>query len=232
MKSETLHRWHATGNKKSLDNLINFDSRSSKTKIANKDMHMMHPDFDITVSQKCCMYLKKQPFERYAKTTDTKGYLSGLRSDEGGARKLQMDRRLKNGGSVCTAMRGGLINKLPIIDWSDNDVEGFIQEYNVPLSKAYTSQGYTRTGCFLCPYSQHLQEDLTRLHIYDPLRYKAAMHWLKDVYIAQNVSLTFDEAYESERAEKWNNVYHDMRYEMLRKYRPGKEEKFAQRSLF
>ena len=46
-------------------------------------------------------------------------------------------------------MRGKLINKLPIIDWTDKDIEDFINEYNVPLSKAYTEQGYERTGCFL-----------------------------------------------------------------------------------
>lgn len=33
----------------------------------------------------------------------------------------------------------------------------------------------------------------------EPNRYKATMYWLKDVYIAQNLSLPFDEAYERER---------------------------------
>ena len=232
MKSETLHRWHATGNEKSLWILIDAYNRSSKTRIANKDMHLMHPDFDIAISEKCCKYLKKKPFENYAKENDIMGYFSGLRGDEGGARKLQLDKRIKNGGSICTTMRGGLINKLPIIDWTDDDIEDFIQQYKVPLSKAYTEQEYRRTGCFLCPYALELHDNLLKLYKYEPLRYKAAMHWLKDVYIAQNVCLPFDSKYEEERIEKWNNDYFDMRYEMLCKYRPGKEEKFAQKSLF
>ena len=45
------------------------------------------------------------------------------------------------------------------------------------------------------------------------------MHWLKDVYIAQNVLLPFDEAYERER--EWRLRYEPMRQEMLRKYRPN-----------
>lgn len=140
--------------------------------------------------------------------------------------------RVTNGGSICTAYRKGMINKMPIIDWTDKDVEDFIQEHAVPLSKAYTVYGLSRTGCFLCPFSRFLKNDLETLSTYEPLRYKAAMHWLKDVYIAQNVQLPFDTAYENERVEKWNNEYIDMRYEMIKKYRPGKEEKYGQKSLF
>lgn len=47
------------------------------------------------------------------------------------------------------------------------------------------------------------------------------MHWLKDVYIAQNVILPFDEAYERERKRAWRELYEPMRQEMLRKYRPN-----------
>ena len=226
MKSEMLHRWHATKNEKTLKCLVDADSKLNKTKIANKDLHLIHPDFDINVSQKCCMHLKKKPFEKYNKDTGIKGFITGLRSGEGGARQLQADARIKNGGSLCTTMRGNLINKLPIIDWTDKDIEDFIQKYNVPLSKAYTEQGYERTGCFLCPYSLQLRDNLIKLHKYEPLRYKAAMHWLKDVYIAQGVSLPFDSNYEAERIKKWNDKYYKMRYEMMKKYRPDRAEKF------
>lgn len=234
MKSEELHRWHATGNEKSLRHLIDTDNKLSKTKIANKDLHLIHPDFDINASQKCCMYLKKKPFEKYNKDTGIKGFITGLRSGEGGARQFQADGRIKNGGSLCTTMRGNLINKLPIIDWTDKDIEDFIDENNIPLSKAYTEQGYERTGCFLCPYSLHLGDNLIKLHKYEPLRYKAAMHWLKDVYIAQNVSLPFDPKYETERIKKWKDVYSQMRYEMLLKYRPLSAKKYEneQQCLF
>lgn len=234
MKSELLHRWQATKNENSLECLIDTEGRMSRTKIANKDMHLLHPDFDIRVSEKCCKYLKKKPFEKYSKENNIEGFITGLRSDEGGARQLQADGHIKNGGSLCTMMRGGLINKLPIIDWTDSDIEDFINEHNVPLSKAYTEQGYERTGCFLCPYSLRLHDNLVKLHKYEPLRYKAAMHWLKDVYIAQGVILPFDAEYEAERLKKWNNSYSMMRYEMLCKYRPLSAKKYEneQQSLF
>jgi len=44
-----------------------------------------------------------------------------------------------------------------------------------------------------------VDNDLKYLYFHEPNRYKASMFWLKDVYIAQDVRLPFDEAYERER---------------------------------
>jgi 3'-phosphoadenosine 5'-phosphosulfate sulfotransferase (PAPS reductase)/FAD synthetase len=231
MKSEYLHRWQARHDEKALELLVG-NGKYAKIKIANKDLHMLNPNFDIIATEKCCKYLKKKPFEKYGKENDIKGYITGIRTGEGGARELNTEKRLKNGGSICTTSRNGLAVKMPIIDWTDNDVDNFLNEHDICLSKAYTEQGYERTGCFLCPFSLQLQDNLVKLHTYEPLRYKAAMHWLKDVYIAQNVQLPFDTEYEKERVEKWNNEYIDMRYEMIKKYRPGKEDRYGQKSLF
>lgn len=57
------------------------------------------------------------------------------------------------------------------------------------------------------------------LHTYEPNHYKAALYFLKDVYIAQGVELQFDEDYMREYKEQWIE-YEPMRYEMLKKYRP------------
>lgn len=202
-----------------MHNLLGENGKVRKAKIANRDMHLLHPDFDIKVSDKCCAILKKKPFEKYNKENDIKGYMVGERIAEGGIRELSAVKRVNGGGKLCTKTRGNYIVKLPIIDWTDDDIENFIQKYNVPLSKAYTEQGYERTGCFLCPFSLQIDKNLEKLHQYEPNRYKAAMFWLKDVYIAQNVKLPFDSEYERERKEKWMNEYDRMRYEMLSKYR-------------
>lgn len=122
---------------------------------------------------------------------------------------------------MCTSISGGIIKKAPIIDWNDDDIEEFIARYNVPLSRAYTEFGFHRTGCMACPYSRHVDHDLEYLYHHEPNRYKASMHWLKDVYIAQNVALPFDQSYEREREREWREKYEPMRQEMLRKYRPN-----------
>ena len=62
MKSEYLSRWHKRKDIKALNMLISADKKRAKLQIANKDMHMLHPDFGITATEKCCKYLKKQPF--------------------------------------------------------------------------------------------------------------------------------------------------------------------------
>lgn len=219
MKSQYLYRYQHNKHGTALNYLLGNENYQ-KTKIANKDLHMIHDDFDIKAADACCEYLKKKPFANYEKEHETKGYLTGIRNSEGGARELATVKRLQTGGKLCTAYKKDKIVKMPIIDWTDQDIEDFIKEYKVPLSKAYTTYNLERTGCFLCPFSLRLQQNLKVLYEFENNRYRDAMYWLKDVYIAQNVVLEFDEAYEKERKDKWINDYQRMRYEMLLKYRP------------
>ena len=51
-------------------------------------MHILHPDFDIKISNACCEEMKKKPFKRYVKAHGMLGYMTGERQAEGGARAL------------------------------------------------------------------------------------------------------------------------------------------------
>ena len=197
MKAEYLERYQ-----KGLrsDNVMNYfvygkDLKTNKvfgrTKLADKDFHMIHPNFSIKASQKCCKYLKKESAKYYDKEHHINGKIIGIRANEGRAREIDLEKRLKNGGKLCTYYKGNILIKVPIIDWTDEDIDRFIEKYNVPLSRAYTEYGMTRTGCYGCPFSQSLSDDMKVLYKYEPNRYKAAMHFLKDVYIAQNLKLPF-----------------------------------------
>jgi 3'-phosphoadenosine 5'-phosphosulfate sulfotransferase (PAPS reductase)/FAD synthetase len=232
IKSQFLSRYQK-GNKSenTMLNLLGKNNKPIKSKIANKDLHLLHPDFDIKVSDSCCLILKKKPFEEYNDENEIKGYILGERIAEGGIRATSASKRINEGGKLCTKTKGKYIVKLPIIDWTDEDIEQFINQYNIPLSKAYTKEGYERTGCFLCPFSLQLADNLERLYKYEPNRYRAAMFWLKDVYIAQNAILSFDNQYEKDRKEKWQNEYEQMRYEMLEKYRPEISYKFNNKQI-
>lgn len=204
MKSEALHRWQR-GNRtgatiKCLVTGFNVKGTpANQTKLADKAIHMLSQDFPIKISNDCCRYLKKKPFEKYGKQNGIKGVAIGLRADEGGARYIQAVSRVEKGGKLCTYTKGQTIYKAPVIDWTDDDLEQFIKEYNVPLSDAYTKYGFYRTGCMCCPFSRSIRTGLEYLFYHEPNRYKASMYWLKDVYIAQNIVLPFDEAYERER---------------------------------
>lgn len=241
MKSTLLNRWYRGNRGAQLQSLL-IDGKSlstgrmsSKSKLPAKYFHMLHDDFTIKASNKCCHYLKKLPFKEYKEQNELKGNLLALRISEGGAREINAKARVSRGdGNICTKLYDGTIYKYPIIDWTDEDVEQFIKEYNVPLSKAYTDYGFERTGCMACPYSQTLTHDLYYLYKHEQNRYKASLFFLKDVYIAQDVELPFDEEYEHERREMWENHYTQMRNEMLEKYRPSSKliKKYEQQSLF
>lgn len=204
LKAELLNRWH---NHKRTDYVtgsliygeLPTGTQTQRTKIADKDLHMIHDNFPIIASSDCCKYLKKNTFETYAKENGIKGEILGIRIEEEGARRISAQRRKKNGGKICTWTNHNRVYKAPIIDWTNEEMEDFIKHYNIPLSKAYTIYGFERTGCMACPFSLNVCHDLEYLHDYEPNRYKAAMHWLSDVYIAQNVTLPFDESYERER---------------------------------
>lgn len=229
LKSENLGKHQRNSNNPFyLKQLLGDNTgRYKNTMLSDKDLHLLHPEFDIKVDNKCCLLLKKKPFDKYTKENEIRGSMTGERAAEGGARLANMKARIRTGGTACTRTRGNQIVKLPIIDWTDEDIDEFIKAYNVPLSKAYTIYGADRTGCIGCPFAgKHLTSSLKALHDYEPLRYKAAMHWLKDVYIAQDVRLPFDSTYELERKKKWEEMYGFMRYEMIKKYRPEKLKKF------
>ena len=197
MKAEYLDRWQKGSR---TDNVMNYlvygespetGTKHNTSKLANKDFHMLHPNFDIKISQKCCKYLKKESSKKYDKENNIEGKIVGIRAGEGGARQLTVDKRIKNGGKLCTYYKGKIMIKAPIIDWTDEDINRFIEKYNIPLSRAYTEYGMTRTGCYGCPFSLDIAGNLYILYKYEPNRYKGAMHFLKDVYIAQDVKLPF-----------------------------------------
>ena len=227
LKSEYIGRWQRGIRSDSVyRNLVIPRGDSvhlhARIHLADKYCHMLDDHFPIRISEQCCKYLKKGIMKRMRSQYGMNGQMTGIRNSEGGARAMNAETRNKHGtDKICTAYMVDGIKKSPLIDWTEDDVEQFISKYNVPLSDAYTMYGFYRTGCMACPYARDLHHDLEYLHNHEPNRYTASMHWLKDVYIAQDVRLPFDEDYERERERMWFEVYEPMRQEMLRKYRPN-----------
>ena len=239
LRSKLLDQYHTKPTEACKSLLIKGETMSTKrpakkSRLADKDFHMLHQQFDIHASWECCNVMKKHPMAKYETDSGKKGCAIGLRMEEGGVRELSAKNRVATNRKLCTYTKGKTLYKMPIIDWSNDEVEQFIKKNNVPLSKAYTEFGFERTGCMACPYSSNLNHDLNYLYYHEQNRYKAAMHWLKDVYIAENVILPFDEAYEAERVRMWKEKYEPMRQEMLRKYRPNSRliKEYEQTDIF
>lgn len=200
----------------------------SHHKLANAHFNFLHEDQEYKVANKCCYYLKKKPFEVLYNDNNIKGYFTGIRVAEGGVRSMKYN--------SCTETRNNKIHKMPIFDWTDEDVEEFIKQYEVPLSRAYTEYGLNRTGCAGCPFANDIQNNLKILYEHEPNKYKAwtSKNWLRDVYIDLEIDLPFDEQYQNEKLSR-ERIIAKRRYEMLLKYRPKVSEKYkpnGQISLF
>lgn len=226
-KSEHLSRMQRNrengfpdGRIKSFGYLVGVPKDFRGCTLGDKHIHMISTDFDIRISNKCCDFLKKKPNAVYRKQHNIEGYFTGERMAEGSAREKNFVKKLASGQNICTAYQDNVTKKMPIVDWDDETLEAFIEQYNVPLSQAYTIYGLKRTGCYLCPFSPRIQHDLEVTCQYEPKKYRAALGFLKDVYIAQGVELPFDEEYMAEFRKTFPK-YEAMRAEMLRKYRPN-----------
>lgn len=222
MKSTAIKYFQKNPNGKTARSLYDDNHTTShKLKLANKDFHIIHNDFAIKINDNCCEEMKKQPFKEYVLTTGALGCLTGMRAFEGGQRQFSYDRKLRSGQNVCTNIqKDGFIQKSPIIEWTDEMCEMYISENNIPLSRAYTEYKMKRTGCYLCPYDTDLASRLEILHKYEPNKYKAALYFMKDIYIAQGVKLDFDENYMNEYNKMWIK-YNEMRNQMLSIWRPN-----------
>ena len=204
----------------------------TRQKLANKHMHFLHPNNEIKIASKCCDFLKKKPFEDYYKEYGVKGYATGMRIAEGGVRAEMY--------KTCTAHktigsgknRVTLTHKMPLFDWSDKDVDDFIGEYNVKISKAYTEYGLERTGCIGCPFAEDIHQNLKVLWEHEPNKYKAVQHWLGDMYRDLEIDLPFDETY-TQLLEKRKPTIQERRYEMIKMYRENVSSKWEpEKTLF
>lgn len=222
MKSTAIKYYQKNPKCKTALELYNEEYvKSHRIRLANKDFHILHENFNIKISDNCCYDMKKRPFEIYVEFSGARGSITGIRAYEGGQRAFNYDRNIKLGKNPCTEIKkGGFIQKSPIIDWTDEMCELYIKNHNVPLSKAYTEYGLKRTGCYLCPYDRDLEKRLEILYKYEPNKYKAALYYMQDVYIAQGVKLDFDENYMNEYNKAWVK-YEKMRYDVLSIYRPN-----------
>ena len=198
-------------------NGVQIPGRNSST-LANKHMHFIHPDTEIKIANKCCQYMKKYPFKDFAKENDMNGAYSGVRVAEGGARAMAYKTC-----TVVTENKGKKhIMSLPIYDWSDEIVEEFIEYYNIKLSDAYEVYGCKRTGCIGCPFSPNLKEELKVLYEYEPLKYKAIMTWMQDVFVSNMAESHWDNDY-MEEFNVMKPIIEQRRQEMMDKFR-GKDK--------
>ena len=97
----------------------------------------------------CCHIRKVEPLSRALKGLS--GWVTGMRRDQSVTRT-----DLK--GIELDDLNGGIIKINPLIDWSEEEVERYTKEHNLPVNRLF-SQGYRSIGCAPCTRAVQHGED-------------------------------------------------------------------------
>ncbi len=98
--------------------------------------------FDTKAKQEyCCNLRKVEPNDRALESLDV--WFTGLRRD-------QSEFRVNTPKAQVVDRHGRKLIKIaPLVDWTQQDVNAYIEERGVPKSALY-DQGYTSIGCKIC----------------------------------------------------------------------------------
>ena len=102
----------------------------------------------VAQRRQCCGIRKVQPLQRAL--TGKKGWITGLRREQSEARQAL---RIEDWDDA-----NGLIKISPLLEWSNDDVWGYIKEHSVPYN-ALHDRGYPSIGCAPCTRAVQPGED-------------------------------------------------------------------------
>ena len=130
------------------------------------------------VSNKCCLYMKEQPCDKWAKEHNSKPFL-GLMASEGG----QREEALTEHG--CNYFGKGVIRSAPFAPFLRQDLLQLALDLEAPVPEIYGTieckadgtlytTGAQRTGCSMCGFGVHMEK---RPHRFDQLRQRNPKEW-------------------------------------------------------
>lgn len=130
------------------------------------------------VSNKCCLYLKEKPADRWAKEHNSRPFL-GLMASEGGQREEAL---IEHG---CNYFGKTTIRSAPFAPFLRQDLLQLALDLNVPVPEIYGTierkedgklftTGAQRTGCSMCGFGIHMEK---RPHRFDLLRERNLKEW-------------------------------------------------------
>lgn len=125
-------------------------------------------DFNIKVSDKCCLKMKKEPVHKWEKDNGRTIAMTGMRNAEGG-------QRASIKGCILTDKKTGKVKKFhPLIKVDDTWENWFVdkiekeKDSRILCELYYQPFNFKRTGCKGCPFSLDLQEQLDTMELLLP----------------------------------------------------------------
>lgn len=130
------------------------------------------------VSNKCCLYLKEKPADKWAREHNSAPFL-GLMASEGGQREEAL---VEHG---CNYFGKTTIRSAPFAPFLRQDVLQLALDLEVPIPEIYGTierkadgtlytTGAQRTGCSMCGFGVHMEK---RPHRFDQLRQRNPKEW-------------------------------------------------------
>lgn len=130
------------------------------------------------VSNKCCLYMKELPCDKWAKDHNSKPFL-GLMASEGGQREEAL---VEHG---CNYFGKNTIRSAPFAPFLRQDLLQLALDLDVPVPEIYGkiergkdgtlyTTGAQRTGCSMCGFGVHMEK---RPHRFDKLRERNPKEW-------------------------------------------------------
>jgi len=157
------------------NNTMKYVARKEKSKFNLNELasELTLNDELHRVSNKCCYYLKKEPFKCYEKKTGRKAIM-GVRGSEGATRKAKY--------KGCFTKKGVFT---PMWDLSDKLLDEIYKKYSMEIPSIY--EHLKRTGCAGCPYSDRIgSAKIVRiekeLELLPPNKRKFVMNYHRESY--------------------------------------------------
>lgn len=138
------------------------DGSKTMFKLSNKWLRIV--ESDIKVSDRCCWYLKKEPFQRYNKESGKKPFIGTMASDG-------MERKKQYKQHGCFNLEKEQC--MPLGFWTEQDILQYILDNNLDYAKEnygdiikfnnlLKTTKAKRTGCFPCGFGVHLEKEPNR----------------------------------------------------------------------
>jgi len=108
----------------------------------------------------CCWFCKEKPFLNACREHDIKATLVGLRVSESRARMYFG----ADYGQAHFTKRHKLMKYNPILFWTQEDLNLYFKEHDLPQSEVYTKLGLQRNGCMPCTGFLNWEKQLARIN--------------------------------------------------------------------
>lgn len=182
-KSKSHSKWHerykrigkSDGVLQYLSERTDKKAWSSQSRCPNCLKYQFTPEFNLKISDKCCLRMKEEPLDDWSKKNNKPFAIIGIMREEGGRRNH----------AQCLAFRGeGKLKAFqPLAPISKEWEEWFIKEYGIEICEIYyPPYNFVRTGCKGCPFARNLQKELDILEKYFPQERKQCEIIWKPVY--------------------------------------------------